>query len=121
MPATKVSSSITRQIFKGSLISAKFGERCFRAEIPLDEEVKAETPTVVLCVPGEELSEGFVFRITETVPEVVTLEWLSGVLTTALGAYAKGRDGASPQSGSSIGKAWLGAAATAILRLSPLP
>lgn len=89
MPATKVSSSITSQIFKGSLISAKFGERCFRAEIPLDEEVKAETPTVVLCVPGEELSEGFVFRITETVPEVVTLEWLSGVLTTALGAYAK--------------------------------
>lgn len=89
MPTTKVSSSITSQIFKGSLISAKFGERCFRAEIPLDEEVKAETPTVVLCVPGEELSEGFVFRITETVPEVVTLEWLSGVLTTVLGAYAK--------------------------------
>lgn len=91
MPSIKNASIITRQTWKGSLVSAKFGERFFRAEIPLDEEVKAETPTVVICVPGEELSEGFIYQITETVPEVVTLEWLSGILKDALGVYAKGQ------------------------------
>ena len=89
MPSIKNASIITRQTWKGSLVSAKLGERSFRVEMPLDEQVEAETPTVVICVPGKEVSEGFVHRITETVPEVVTLEWLSGVLTTALGAYAK--------------------------------
>ena len=91
MPSIKNASIITRQTWKGSLVSAKLRERSFRVAMPLDEQVEAETPTVVICVPGEELSEGFIYQITETVPEVVTLEWLSGILKDALGVYAKGQ------------------------------
>ena len=45
------------------MISAKLGERSFRVEIPYsspDAQDETETPTVVISVPGNDLSEGFV-------------------------------------------------------------